>query len=215
MTRAFDDSERISVSETLLDAGEDLFGRFGFAKTAVEEITHAAGVAKGTFYAFWPSKEAFFFACLERAEIRFQDEVVNPTLEKAVHPAEGLGRLMNETLKRIGDYPLIRTALDLDLIRRLSRKLPPGTLEEHRQTDRKELHDIAASWDPDFFDPGIRPEVLDGLLKGLLMMSLHREIIGEDIYEEVGEAVANVMSAGLKTLSDERISSRKEKEGAQ
>ncbi len=204
MTRAFDDTEKRTVTEALLDSGEELFGKLGFAKTAVEDITRDAGVAKGTFYTFWPSKEAFFFSCLERAEIRFQNEVVNPAFERAAHPAEALGRLISETFSRLGDYPLIRTALDIDLIRRLSRKLPQETLERHQQIDRNEFREITSSWDSDVFDPGISPEVFDGIFKGLIMMSLHRDIIGEDIYEEVAKTMSEVMSAGLKTLSDER-----------
>ena len=213
MTRAFDETERTAVSEALLEAGSELFGRMGFAKTAVGDITEEAGVAKGTFYAFWPSKEAFFFACIERAEIIFQDEVVKPALEGAGHPAEGLGRLISEVFAKLGDYPLIRSALDADLIRRLSRKVPKETLEAHRRSDRGEFRDIAAAWDPAVFDPGIPPEVFDGLYKGLFMMSLHRDIIGEDVYGAVAETMGTLMTAGLKALSSERIRKGEERRG--
>lgn len=208
MARAFDDSEKTAVTNALIDAGEKLFGQLGFTKTAVEDITREAGVAKGTFYTFWPSKEAFFFACLERVEIRYQKEVINPIFESAAHPAEALGRLITEAFSQLDEYPLIRAALDVNLIRRLSRKLPPETLEEHQRTDRNEFRTITESWNPQVFDPGISPEVLDGMFKGLLMMSLHRDIIGEDIYEEVTSCMADVMSAGLKALSDKRIDRR-------
>jgi AcrR family transcriptional regulator len=41
----------------LLDAAERLFLRHGFAPTTVEQITDAAGVAKGTFYLYFASKD--------------------------------------------------------------------------------------------------------------------------------------------------------------
>ncbi len=61
-----------------------------------------------------------------------------------------------------------------------------------------------STWDPKVFDPGIRPEVFDGLFKGLLMMSLHRDIIGEDVYDDVTDTLGRVLAAGLKALSDQR-----------
>ncbi len=204
MARAFDNRERIIVEKTILDIGTKLFGTGGFEKTSVDEITRKAGVAKGTFYTFWPSKEIFFFACLELAELKFQDEVITPLLSSTAHPADALGIILSETFVRAEEYPIIKKALDPDLIRRLSRKLPPDVLEEHSRKDRSEFAEIIASWDPNIFDPGISPETFDGLFKGLLMMSLHRNIIGEDVYDDVTQTMGRVLTAGLKALSDER-----------
>jgi AcrR family transcriptional regulator len=204
MARAFDDKERVIVEKNILDVGTKLFGAGGFEKTSVDEITRRAGVAKGTFYTFWPSKEAFFFACLELAELIFQDEVITPLLSSAAHPADALGIILSETFVRAEEYPIIKKALDPDLIRRLSRKLPSDVLEEHKRIDRSEFAEIVSSWDPETFDPGIAPEVFDGLFKGLLMMSLHRNIIGEDVYDDVTQTMGRVLTAGLKALSDER-----------
>ena len=49
----------------LLAAGIDLVHARGFAASGVKDITDAAGVPKGSFYAYFPSKEAFAAAILE------------------------------------------------------------------------------------------------------------------------------------------------------
>jgi TetR/AcrR family transcriptional repressor of nem operon len=49
----------------LLAAGLDLVHAQGFAASGVKEITDAAGVPKGSFYAYFPSKEGFAAAILE------------------------------------------------------------------------------------------------------------------------------------------------------
>jgi AcrR family transcriptional regulator len=49
-----------------MDAGERTFVRNGFASTTIEEITHKAGVAKGTFYLYFDSKEAILAALRDR-----------------------------------------------------------------------------------------------------------------------------------------------------
>jgi TetR/AcrR family transcriptional repressor of nem operon len=53
------------VRRRLLSAGLDLVHTRGFAASGVKDITDAAGVPKGSFYAYFPSKEAFAAAILE------------------------------------------------------------------------------------------------------------------------------------------------------
>src|SRR6478609_2029183 len=53
------------VRRRLLAAGLDLVHARGFAASGVKDITDAAGVPKGSFYAYFPSKEGFAAAILE------------------------------------------------------------------------------------------------------------------------------------------------------
>jgi TetR/AcrR family transcriptional regulator, transcriptional repressor for nem operon len=53
------------VRRRLLEAGLALVHAHGFAASGVKDITDAAGVPKGSFYAYFPSKEVFAAAILE------------------------------------------------------------------------------------------------------------------------------------------------------
>jgi TetR/AcrR family transcriptional repressor of nem operon len=53
------------VRRRLLAAGLDLVHARGFTASGVKDITDAAGVPKGSFYAYFQSKEAFAAAILE------------------------------------------------------------------------------------------------------------------------------------------------------
>ena len=53
------------VRRRLLASGLDFVHARGFAASGVKDITDAAGVPKGSFYAYFPSKEAFGAAILE------------------------------------------------------------------------------------------------------------------------------------------------------
>jgi AcrR family transcriptional regulator len=44
----------------LLAAAEQVFGRDGFYRASIVDITRAAGIAQGTFYLYFPSKTALF-----------------------------------------------------------------------------------------------------------------------------------------------------------
>lgn len=55
----------------LLDAAQTLFVERGIAATTLDEITRRAGVAKGTFYLYFPSKEHVVVALQQRFSERF------------------------------------------------------------------------------------------------------------------------------------------------
>ena len=63
----------------LMDAARRVFGRHGFEQATMEAIAREAGVAKGTIYLYYPSKqaiyEATFAACMAELEQRTRERV--------------------------------------------------------------------------------------------------------------------------------------------
>ena len=55
-----------SVRDRILDAAEDLLGRFGYRKMTVEDIAAEAGIGKGTVYLSFPSKEEVVLSTIDR-----------------------------------------------------------------------------------------------------------------------------------------------------
>jgi AcrR family transcriptional regulator len=76
--------------KALLDAAEELFGRNGFGAVSVDDIVARAGVAKGTFYNHFASKEdiAGKLALDIRFEVRDRISLIKPTSsDPAIHLA--------------------------------------------------------------------------------------------------------------------------------
>lgn len=51
------EKQKAEVKSALIRAGEDLFENKGYGETTIEDITIAAGVARGTFYNYFQTKE--------------------------------------------------------------------------------------------------------------------------------------------------------------
>jgi AcrR family transcriptional regulator len=64
-----------SKQDRILRGALDLFSLRGFHGTPVPEIARAAGVAVGTIYRYFPTKEALARALIVRCEARFDEEV--------------------------------------------------------------------------------------------------------------------------------------------
>ncbi len=70
------DIKTSDVKETIIDESIKLFLACGFLGTSVKEITEAAGVARGTLYWYFKSKDEILDAILKKFESEFLDGLI-------------------------------------------------------------------------------------------------------------------------------------------
>ena len=61
--------------ERILDAAAELVVRWGYKKTTIDDIAKQAGVAKGTIYLHWKTREELFSAMLVREELKLTEDM--------------------------------------------------------------------------------------------------------------------------------------------
>ncbi len=59
-----DRSRRQERADRILDAAAELILRWGYRKTTIDDIAKQAGVAKGTIYLHWKTREDLFMALI-------------------------------------------------------------------------------------------------------------------------------------------------------
>lgn len=64
-----------STRERILDSAQSLFQRHGYSDVGINTLCHEAGVVKGSFYHFFPSKQALLDAVIERNRSHLMDEL--------------------------------------------------------------------------------------------------------------------------------------------
>ena len=67
-------SRRQERADRILDAAAALIQRWGYNKTTIDDIAKQAGVAKGTIYLHWKTREALFQALLTREYLTMLQE---------------------------------------------------------------------------------------------------------------------------------------------
>ena len=65
MAVAFSEEEKRFINDKLKEAARECLSRYGVKKTTVDQLVQMAGIAKGSFYKFYDSKEILFFTVLE------------------------------------------------------------------------------------------------------------------------------------------------------
>ena len=70
MAVAFSSEEREEIHNKLIEAGVELSSKIGFKKMTIAKVAGTAGVAVGSFYIFFDSKENFAKAMIADMELR-------------------------------------------------------------------------------------------------------------------------------------------------
>ena len=81
----------------ILDAARDEFGQRGFSESSIVAITQRAGVALGTFYTYFDSKEAVFQALVSDMSAQVRDHVA-PAFAGATDAIDGERRALESFL---------------------------------------------------------------------------------------------------------------------
>ncbi len=94
------------VRARIVHAATQIFGRFGFKKTTVNDIAHFLRKGKSSIYYYFNSKEEIFEAVVNKEAHQF-DEEINVLLESSENPREKLRKhvhLRMEMVNRLVNY---------------------------------------------------------------------------------------------------------------
>jgi AcrR family transcriptional regulator len=111
----------------ILDAARQEFGERGFSDSSIVGITQRAGVALGTFYTYFDSKESLFQALVQDMSAQVRD-TVGPAL------AEGSDRLDSERLGLAAFLRFAREHRDIYRIIDESEFVDPAAYRQHYET---------------------------------------------------------------------------------
>lgn len=73
-------------AEQILRTAAGLIERWGFDKTTVDDIARAAGVAKGTIYLHWKTRDELFVALLRQERVSMLDDIRRRLADDAAAP---------------------------------------------------------------------------------------------------------------------------------
>jgi AcrR family transcriptional regulator len=193
MPRAFTDAERSAIRDRLHTAGEDLFARRGIRSTTVEQLARAAGISKGAFYLFYPSKEALFFDIVEEVEEEIQSRLVDQVTQR---PREALRLLLRFALAARDQNPLFDVATSEEAVAVL-RTMSPDEQERFLRRDVEMTAMLAGRLEAAGVHVAASPALLAGLLRALVFIGMHRDDVGADVAPLVEDFLVEALARAL------------------
>lgn len=179
-------TENEMIRKDLLDEALYCAVTIGMRKTSVEQLTEAVGIAKGSFYKFFPSKELLFFAVLENihaetyavAEKALQDNAELLTTERAA-------KIILAACKYLSDTKAM-TFIENDA-EYLLRRIPSDIKAAHYHDDEVHIRQILEA-------SGLVPkggmDLAAATIRGLILTVSHQGEIG-NLYPQVLETLVH------------------------
>jgi AcrR family transcriptional regulator len=179
----------------ILDAAREEFGDRGFAESSIVGITQRAGVALGTFYTYFDSKEALFQALVRDMSAQVRDSV-GPALSGARDGLDGERRALEAFLKFAREHRDIYRIIDE------SEFVEPAVYREHYDTTATRIAArLAAARDKGEIDRRFTDEDLKVLAWAMMGANVFlglRFAVWDDVEEKrIAEVMSRVWRQGL------------------
>ena len=178
MPKAFDERERQAIRSQLMAAGLRRFAREGVRAARIEDICRDAGIAKGSFYAFFPSKEELFMTIADEREVRHKEDMLAFVESAEGSQRERAGRFFDMLLDKIETDPVLGMIMQHGEIAYLTRKLGPARMRQGHEGDRVFVEEVVRRWTGRPLDPA----ALIGLMTLMLSLATSRGAMTEDQY---------------------------------
>jgi AcrR family transcriptional regulator len=196
MPKTFTEKEKEVIRNAIVQKGKELFSIYGLKKTSITELTNAAGIAQGTFYNFFDSKEELYFEILEMEQAN-SAQFLKDILESSHSSKESIRKIIKSTSELFDANPFIRRLYESHDYELIARKLRSEKLKNHQKEDTARVLNLIGSIQQGNEIINAKPEVIAGLLRAIIILYFHQDEIGNEIYPDVIDLLADVVADGL------------------
>lgn len=201
MPKAWNEAERQRVDRMLRNEGRKLFERYGVQKTTVDDLVRAAGISKGAFYHFYPSKEELYFRILEELEEYYHEAIYGIIRQPGLPKRNCFREFLCRLIDMMTTVPIYRQLNTVDYTY-LLRKLPEERVKAHVKSDFDQLARYFGTWMEHGWMRRIDSQALNGLFMSLFYFLMHREDFGGAGFEAAKELWIDMLVTYL--IPDER-----------
>ncbi|QNO13951.1 TetR/AcrR family transcriptional regulator [Alkalicella caledoniensis] len=196
MAKGFTEREKIIITNNLLERGKELFSVFGIKKTSIGDLTKAVGIAQGSFYSFFNSKEELYFEILEKEEKILKEKILkNFNIYEA--DASSFKDFLLSGLREVEKNTFLKTLYNRDEFELIVRKLPEEKIAKHIATDGDDLLPLIQYWQQKGMMEKFNPDAIAGVIRALFLLSTHKKEIGDGVYDETLELIITLIANGL------------------
>ena len=181
---AFTEEQNEKIRNDLICEARRCGVTIGMRKTAVEQLTEAVGISKGSFYKFFGSKELLFFAVLEDihtecfalAQKSLQENAAFDPADRTAAAILAACRWLSETKA----FVFIENDAEF-----LLHRLPEDVKTAHYHDDETHIRQLLEKYD---LVPNCGISLAAAMVRGLILTVSHKEQIGE-LYPQVLETL--------------------------
>lgn len=185
MARHFSETEKQTIKKKLLNEGKVLLEKYGIKKTSVDKIVEKVGIAKGSFYNFYPSKESMVFDIVLDIETEIHKEEMN-NLHTFLTEYEFPEAMKHTVLKSLGfmqNEPLLLIVNDPQLIQEIWSKSSEQQKERSTRQNQNRVTDFIQAAKQKGYRLTVPATVFEASLMSFFLIYINQNMVGESGHE--------------------------------
>ncbi|EIS9438977.1 TetR/AcrR family transcriptional regulator [Clostridioides difficile] len=187
MAKSFTEIEKDNIRKRLISECEINWSKYGYKKTNIDELCSKSGIAKGSFYTFFDSKEKLFFEVLNGIQNRLISSV--DEILSNMPPKEGFAKSLKMLYRLYDKNPFLYSPTNTDYITLLN-KIPKEMLSQLEYSNVQSFYSLIERHN---LKLKIEKEKAFGVCNALLSSLLLKEDIGYDYIEVFDFMVDNLV----------------------
>jgi AcrR family transcriptional regulator len=185
-------------------AGKRLINKVGARLLVVDDIAREAGISKGSFYSFYPSREDFILSAFESWETEYRGLLIREVTEGEGTARERIERFFLGTFEILEREPGL-ARLGMKEIQSILDRLPPQRIAAHQAADIRTLEETFRGWVTEGF---LAPDLITafrGLIPALFSIAIHKEDFPPGCYPPAVKLISEALALRITSgSSDEK-----------
>ncbi|QOR36693.1 TetR/AcrR family transcriptional regulator [Clostridium sp. 'deep sea'] len=141
MARAFTEIEKAEIKQKIITVASDLFKQKPYKEVKISAITKKLGIAKGSFYNFFSSKEELLITIFSELEKQFHNQII-VTMSNSTNKKQFLIEIMSKLTLECRHNELFKAILQGDVIQDVLQNIPKGLKQQLLKADQQLLEQL-------------------------------------------------------------------------
>lgn len=186
----------------ILKCGRELFSSKGFKETNVAEITKMAGMATGTFYNYYPSKDKLFMEIYMDENVKLKKSIME-TLDLEADPVNVMKEMLFLNFQGMNSNPILKEWYNRDVFSRIEQNFREENGLEHVDFLYESFTGIVKKWQAEKkMRNDISAEMIMAIFAAITNVDTHKEEVGLQYFPEVLECLGEFTMKSLMDCSN-------------
>jgi AcrR family transcriptional regulator len=191
----------VDKKEEIFRCGKELFSTKGFKDTNVAEITKMAGIAAGTFYLYFSSKEKLFMDIYLEENVKLKRATME-AVDTTGEPFHVIQQLLQRNMEGILSSPILREWYNKDVFAKIEQKYREENGLEHVDFMYDFFIEVVKKWQAEGkLRDDIDSEMIMAIFAAVISIDTHKEDIGFQYFPKIQEYMMEFIMNGLSPAS--------------
>jgi AcrR family transcriptional regulator len=183
----------------ILKCGRELFAANGFKDTNVSDITKKAGIAAGTFYLYYPSKDELFMEIYNEENAALKHKIM-ASLDLDGNPMTVIGEMIRLNYEGMTANPILKEWYNRDVFTRIERKFREQNGLEKVDFMYTSFTEVVKKWQ---VDGKMRADIDSGMIMAIfaaiVTVDTHKDEVGFEYFPALMGYLTEFVMNGLLT----------------